>query len=117
MAAYGGHSSPFGGGGAQTVTLPVHLFIRFLGQISFIALVKNELFYQCDGQTNICDGQTNICDGQINICDGQANMCDRQTNIFHMLKKFPSRSFFPQCGNGRRSPEQWASGAPPPGPE
>ena len=53
LAAYSRHSSPFGGGGVQAVTLPVHLFIWFLGQISFIALVKNELVYQCDGQTNM----------------------------------------------------------------
>ena len=43
LAAYGGHCSPFGGEGAQIVTFPVCLFILLLYQISFIALVKNDI--------------------------------------------------------------------------
>ena len=81
MAAYGGHCSPFGSGGAQIVTFPVCLFILFLGQISFIALVNNELVYisVTDKQTYVMDKQTFVTDKQTFVMDKQTSVTDKQT--------------------------------------
>ena len=82
LAAYGGHCSPFRGGGAQIVTLPVCLFILFLGLISFIALVKNKWsIIVTDKQTFVTDKQTFVTDKQTFVTDKQTFVTDKQTCV------------------------------------
>ena len=98
LAAYGGHCSPFGDRGAQIVTFLVCWFILFLGQISFIALVNNELVYisVTDKQTFVTDKQTFVTDKQTFVTDKQTFVTDKQT-FFLWWKIFFPGFFHPIC--------------------
>ena len=49
--------------------------------ISFIALVNNELVYQCDRQAIICHKKTFVTDKQTFVMDKQTFVTDKQTFV------------------------------------